>query len=156
VDSLLFFSPLTYFTACGSGRDEEPARRCPPPDSDPCSDAQFGKNLVRLSRRFSAISNRRFQFRKSSQLFIGVPFSETQVRHPEIQKLSSPKPRVKIRLWALKHAPCLLVFWQHVRNMFCQNHVDALHQVVIWDGSGIDWPMPVIDPSVFPTLRGLD
>jgi hypothetical protein len=41
-------------------------------DSDPFSDAQSGKNLVRLSRQFSASANRRFQFHKHSQLFIGV------------------------------------------------------------------------------------
>jgi len=50
----LFFSPLTYFTGCGSGRDEEPARRCPPPDSDPFSDTELWKNLVSLSRQFAA------------------------------------------------------------------------------------------------------
>ena len=41
----LCFSPLIVSGGCGSGRDEEPSGgRCPPPDSDPFSDAEFGKN----------------------------------------------------------------------------------------------------------------
>src|SRR5262249_8935007 len=43
---LLSFSPLRRFWNCGSGRDEEPSGKCPPPDSNPYSDAKLGKNLV--------------------------------------------------------------------------------------------------------------
>jgi hypothetical protein len=46
--------------------------KSPPPDSDPFSDAEFGKNLAGLSNQFAASSNRRFEFEKSRQLFIRV------------------------------------------------------------------------------------
>jgi hypothetical protein len=46
------------------------AGKCPPPDSDPFSDAEFAKNLVRLSIQKAATTNSRFEFKKSSQLFI--------------------------------------------------------------------------------------
>jgi hypothetical protein len=39
---------------------------------DRLSDAEFGKKLANPSRQFAASANRRFQFHKSSQLFIGV------------------------------------------------------------------------------------
>ena len=54
----------------GSGRGEEPSGGNPPPDSNPFSNAEFGKNLARLSRQFAAGTNRRFQFQKRSQLII--------------------------------------------------------------------------------------
>jgi hypothetical protein len=44
--------------------------KCPPPDSDPFNDAEFGKNLAGLSNQFAASSNRRFEFYKRSPLFI--------------------------------------------------------------------------------------
>jgi hypothetical protein len=44
--------------------------KCPPPDSDPCSDAELGKNLSSASSQFGASPNCRFQFRKRSQLLV--------------------------------------------------------------------------------------
>jgi hypothetical protein len=35
-------------------------------------DAEFGKNLANLSNQFAASANRRFEFQKSGQLFIGT------------------------------------------------------------------------------------
>jgi len=36
---------------CGSGRDEEPSgENVPPPDSDPFSEAEFGKNSIDCQR----------------------------------------------------------------------------------------------------------
>jgi len=35
------------------------AGKCPPPDSDPRSDAEFGKNLASVSRQFAASANHR-------------------------------------------------------------------------------------------------
>jgi len=40
---------------------KNPAGKSPPPDSGPLSGVEFGKNLTRLSRKFAAIPNRRFQ-----------------------------------------------------------------------------------------------
>jgi len=76
VDSLLFFSflfPTELISGiAGPGRDEEPQRgKCPSPDSDPLL-WSFAKKLATLSRQFAASANRRFQFHKRSQLFIGV------------------------------------------------------------------------------------
>jgi hypothetical protein len=48
------------------------AGESPPPDSDPFSDAESEENLVRLSRKFAASPNRRFEFHKRSQFFIGT------------------------------------------------------------------------------------
>src|ERR1043166_8562529 len=45
---------------------------CPPPDSDPLSEAGSGKNLVRLSRQTTATPNCQFQFQKRGQLFISA------------------------------------------------------------------------------------
>jgi hypothetical protein len=44
--------------------------KCPPPDSDPFNDAEFGQNLASSSSQFAATPNRRFEFDKSGQLFI--------------------------------------------------------------------------------------
>jgi hypothetical protein len=44
----------------------------PPPDSNPFSNGEFAKNLLRSSRQFAASANRRFHFPKRRQLFIGV------------------------------------------------------------------------------------
>jgi hypothetical protein len=42
------------------------------PDSDPFSDAEFAKNLACLSSKIAASADRRFQFDKRRQLFIGT------------------------------------------------------------------------------------
>jgi len=47
---------------------KEPSGESPPTDSDPFSEAEFGKNLVNLSNRFAANANHRFEFNKRSQL----------------------------------------------------------------------------------------
>jgi hypothetical protein len=52
------------------GRGEEPSGKNSPPDSDPFSDAEFGKNLASVSNQFAASPNHGFQFYKRSQLFI--------------------------------------------------------------------------------------
>jgi hypothetical protein len=54
------------------GRRKNRAGKTPPPDSDPFSDVEFGGNLSSLSRLFAASADRRFQFQKSRQLFIGM------------------------------------------------------------------------------------
>ena len=46
------------------------AGKSPPPDSDPFSDAEFGKNRANCQTQFAASANRRFQFQKRGQLFI--------------------------------------------------------------------------------------
>jgi hypothetical protein len=43
------------------------AGKCPPSDSDPRSDDEFGKNLASLSRQLAASANRRFEFHKRRQ-----------------------------------------------------------------------------------------
>src|SRR5262249_49403570 len=50
-----FFCPAKLIVGiAGSGGGEEPSGvRSPPPDSDPFSDAQFGKTCVGLSRQFA-------------------------------------------------------------------------------------------------------
>ena len=42
----------------GPEEAKNPAGKGPPPDSDPFSDAEFGKNLANLSRQFAASANR--------------------------------------------------------------------------------------------------
>jgi len=56
--------------AAGPEEMKNLAGECPPPDSDPFSDAQFAKSLACLSRQFAASADRRFEFKKRSQLFI--------------------------------------------------------------------------------------
>jgi hypothetical protein len=51
-------------------RQRNLAGKSPPPDSDLFDDAEFGKNLAGLSITIAASAIRRFQFEKSSQLFI--------------------------------------------------------------------------------------
>jgi hypothetical protein len=46
------------------------AGKRPPPDSNPFSDAEFGKNLANLSNQFAASANRRFQIDKRRQCLI--------------------------------------------------------------------------------------
>jgi hypothetical protein len=65
----LFPALLILFVA-GREKAKNPAGKCPPPDSDPFSDAEYAKNLAYLSRKFAALPNRRFKFHKSHQFFI--------------------------------------------------------------------------------------
>src|SRR2546430_1153666 len=74
MESFLSFSRWVDHATAGLKRGKKTPREgflCPTPDSDSFSDAQFGKNLGALSRQFPAIPNRRFEFHKRSQLFIG-------------------------------------------------------------------------------------
>jgi len=48
------------------------AGNCPPPDSGPLGDAEFGKKPANLSKQFAESTNRWFQFQKRRQLFIHV------------------------------------------------------------------------------------
>jgi hypothetical protein len=55
----------------GSERGEEPSGESLPTDSDPFSEAEFSKTPADLSTQFAANANRRFEFHKGSQQFIG-------------------------------------------------------------------------------------
>jgi hypothetical protein len=66
---LPFFSPLDWFLELRVRKRRRTSGECPPPVSDPFSDAESGKNLVRLSRQFVASANRRFEFNERSQFF---------------------------------------------------------------------------------------
>jgi hypothetical protein len=49
----LSFSPLDYFSlVAGPEEAKNAAGKCPPPVSDPFSDAECSENLARLSRQF--------------------------------------------------------------------------------------------------------
>src|SRR4029450_9292958 len=74
MDSWFFlsFPAKLLLRNCGSGRGEEPSGENPRPDSDPFSDAEFGKNLVDPSRQIAASANRRFKFDKGRQLLISL------------------------------------------------------------------------------------
>jgi hypothetical protein len=66
---LPFFFPAELIRwNCGSERGEEPSGGCPPPDSDPFSDAEFGRNPLSLSMQKIATTNSPFKFQKRSQL----------------------------------------------------------------------------------------
>jgi hypothetical protein len=70
---LPLFSPLVVSVGCGSGRDEEPSgREVLRLIRDPFSDVESARNYASLSSQFAARSDRRFQFQKRSQYFIGV------------------------------------------------------------------------------------
>jgi hypothetical protein len=53
----------------GPEEAKNPAGKSPPPDSDPFSDAELGKNLAFSSSTIAATANR-FQFEKRSQHFV--------------------------------------------------------------------------------------
>jgi hypothetical protein len=71
--SSFLFPRCVDSVVCRSGRGEEPRGA-----NVPCliqirlSDAEFGKNVANLSNQFAVTANRRFQFHKRSQLFIGT------------------------------------------------------------------------------------
>ena len=67
---LPFFPGCVDCVVCGSRGGEEPSGEDPPPDSNPFSDAQFGKNLASLSSQFAGSVNHRFKLQKRGQLFI--------------------------------------------------------------------------------------
>ena len=66
------FPRCVVLRSAGPEEAKNPAGKSPPPDSDPFSDAEFGKNLANLSNQFAASANRRFKFQKRRQLFIRV------------------------------------------------------------------------------------
>jgi hypothetical protein len=68
---LLFPAALISWIA-GSDRGEKPSGKSPPPNSNPFSDGEFGKNLSCSSSTVGASANCPFQFLKRRQLFIGV------------------------------------------------------------------------------------
>jgi hypothetical protein len=51
---------------------KNPAGECPPPDSDPFNDAEFGKISPARQEKIAVVANRRFKVQKRSQLLIGV------------------------------------------------------------------------------------
>jgi hypothetical protein len=51
---------------------EEPSGKVLHLIQDRLSDAEFGKNLAFVSKQFASNANRRFEFHKCSQLFIGA------------------------------------------------------------------------------------
>jgi hypothetical protein len=67
--SFLFLANVDFAIA-GLERGEEPAGKCPPPDSDPFNDAEFGKNPTARQAKSPPPPSRRFEFHKRSQLFI--------------------------------------------------------------------------------------
>src|SRR6516165_10016592 len=76
--SLIWFflssPPLSWFLGLWVRKRQRTERGegSPPPDSNPFSNGEFAKNLVRASRQFAASANRRFHFPKRRQLFIGT------------------------------------------------------------------------------------
>jgi len=46
--------------------------KCPLPDSDPFNDVEFGKISPTCRDKFAASADRRSEFQKCSQLFVGV------------------------------------------------------------------------------------
>jgi hypothetical protein len=63
------FPAELLFWDCGVRKRQRTWRgKDPPPNSDPFSDAQLGKNLAHLSRKFVAIPNRRLKFHKALNL----------------------------------------------------------------------------------------
>jgi hypothetical protein len=91
MDAWFFLS----FPRCNTSRIAGPegaknlaGQKCPPPDSNPFSGVEFGKNLARLSRQFAASVDRGFEFHKSGLLFIGahnetVPIIAVRVSNPD-------------------------------------------------------------------------
>jgi len=71
-DLSFLFSAALILVSQGPEEAKNPRERCPPPDSDPFSDAESGENYMSYSRQFRASANRRFEFQKRSQLFVGV------------------------------------------------------------------------------------
>src|SRR5262245_39933455 len=66
---LRFFPALTCCSGIAGPEETKNQRgKCPPPDSDSFSDAEFDRNLACLSRPVIASANRRFQFQKRAQL----------------------------------------------------------------------------------------
>jgi hypothetical protein len=72
VDSWFFlsFPRSVVILIAGPEEAKNPAGESPPPDSDPFSDAEFGKNPGTPSRQFAAALNRRFKFDKGCEVFI--------------------------------------------------------------------------------------
>src|SRR5919197_654599 len=68
--SFLFPAQLILWN-CGSGSGEEPSgERSAPPDSDPFSEGEFGRNLAGLSSQFAGRrADNRFEFEKRGSTF---------------------------------------------------------------------------------------
>jgi hypothetical protein len=71
-DISFLFPRRVDFAIAGLEQAKNLAGKSPPPHSDPLNDAEFGKNLANLSNQFAVSANHRFEFHKSSQLFISV------------------------------------------------------------------------------------
>jgi hypothetical protein len=56
--SFSFPAALTQLVAGPDEAKNHSGKKCPPPDSDPFSDAEFRKNLASLSSLFAATANR--------------------------------------------------------------------------------------------------
>jgi len=70
---LPFFFPATLILRfAGSEGAKNLAGQMPPPDSNPFSDAESGKISLGCQAAKTATPNRRFQFHKRSQDFIGT------------------------------------------------------------------------------------
>jgi hypothetical protein len=63
---------VNFIAGLEGAKKPSPGYKCPPPDSDPFSDVEFGKHLARLSSQFAASANLQFEFHKRSELFIGT------------------------------------------------------------------------------------
>ena len=62
---LAFLFPATLILRfAGPEETKNLAGKCPPPDSDPFSDAESGESYASLSSQFPATPNRRFEFQK--------------------------------------------------------------------------------------------
>jgi hypothetical protein len=74
MDSWFFlpFPRYVDFCGCRSGRGENLAGKVFRLIQDRLSDAEFCKNRANLSNQFAATANRRFEFKKSRQLFVGA------------------------------------------------------------------------------------
>jgi hypothetical protein len=60
------------FAVAGPEETKNLAGKSPPPDSDPFSDAEFGKISSGCQASSRQLANRRFEFHKRSQLLFGV------------------------------------------------------------------------------------
>ncbi|OLA95987.1 MAG: hypothetical protein AUH19_08755 [Verrucomicrobia bacterium 13_2_20CM_55_10] len=70
--SFLFLFPAELLSGiAGPEGAKNLAGKCPPPDSDPFDDAEFGKTSPPCQAK-KPPPNRRFEFPKRGQLFIGV------------------------------------------------------------------------------------
>src|SRR5258708_643233 len=89
------FPRAVRFWIAGPEEAKNLAGKSPPPDSDPFSDAEFGKNLAGLSSKLAATSNRRFEFEKGSQLFIRMHNETLSVASMRVSNPDCSRLRIK-------------------------------------------------------------